>query len=102
MEGERVELLDGYMVEKPRRDPPHEAALMRVSIRLPRRLPAGWVTRTQQAVTLGESEPEPNFAVVQGDESSYDTRHPGPADIGLIVEVSDTSLAFDRRGKGRI
>ena len=39
--------------------------------------------------------------VLRGDETSYDTRHPGPDDMGLVIEISDTSRAFDRRVKGR-
>ena len=100
MEGERVELLDGYMVEKPMRNPPHDGSITRITNRLPRRLPSGWVTRVQSAVTFWQSEPEPDGAVVRGDDTSYDTRHPGPADFGIIIEVSDSSLIFDRRVKG--
>lgn len=102
MEGERVELLDGYIVEKPVRNPPHDGTLLRVSNRLPRRLPAGWVLRVQSAVGLPGSEPEPDAAVVRGDETSYDRRHPQPPDFGIIIEVSDSSLLFDRREKGRL
>src|SRR5207248_1191302 len=33
---------------------------------------------------------------------SYDTRHPGPSDFGILIEVADSSLLTDRRDKGRI
>src|SRR5262249_30190275 len=65
-------------------------------------LPPGWDLRVQSAITLKESEPEPDFAVVRGDESAYLARHPGPADIGLVIEVSDSTLDGDRADKGRI
>src|SRR5437016_4994181 len=65
-------------------------------------LPAGWDLRVQSAITLTESEPEPDFAIVRGDESAYLTRHPTTADIGLVVEVSDSTLPGDRDDKGRI
>ena len=53
--------------------------------------------RTQQIV-----DPEPDFAIVRPDPGRYRTRHPGPADIGLVIEVSDRSLDVDRQDKGRI
>jgi Uma2 family endonuclease len=101
-EGEPVELLEGYLVEKPMRNPPHDGALTRLTNRLPPRLPPGWVTRIQCAVSLADSEPEPDGAVVRGGDTSYDARLPTPADFGVVLEVSDSTLAFDRRDKGRI
>jgi Uma2 family endonuclease len=58
--------------------------------------------RIQLPVTLPDSEPEPDVSVARGDDSLYATRHPGPADLGLVVEVPDSSLAFDRDDKARI
>jgi Uma2 family endonuclease len=102
MEGEPVELLEGFLVEKGMRNPPHDGSVTRLTNRLPRKLPSGWVTRIQCAVTFGESEPEPDGAVVRGDDTSYDARLPDPSDFGIIIEVADSTLAFDRRDKGRI
>jgi Uma2 family endonuclease len=103
MDGDRVELIEGYVLEKHVRNPPHEAALRRLNRRLPRHLPTdGWFLQLQGAVTLpADNEPEPDGVVLRGDETSYDHQHPGPADIGLAIEISDTSRAFDRRVKGR-
>ena len=103
MDGDRVELIEGFVLEKHVRNPPHEAALRRLNRRLPRHLPAvGWFLQLQGAGTLpADNEPEPDGVVLRGDETSYDTRHPGPDDIGLAIEISDSSRAFDRRLKGR-
>jgi Uma2 family endonuclease len=103
MDGDRVELIEGYVLEKHVRKPPHEAALRRLNRRLPRFLPeSGWFLQVQGAVTLpADNEPEPDGVILRGDETSYDTRHPGPDDIGLAIEISDSSRAFDRRVKGR-
>lgn len=100
-EGEPVELLEGYLVEKGMRDPPHEMALRRLTARLPRYV-TGWFLQIQGATALGESEPEPDGALLRGDETACDGRLPAAADIGLVIEVSDSTLAFDRRDKGRI
>jgi Uma2 family endonuclease len=58
--------------------------------------------RVQSAVTLVDSEPEPDLAVVREDADGYTTRHPNAADVELIIEVSDSTLAGDRADKGRI
>lgn len=100
-EGEPVELLEGYLVEKHVRNPPHEGGLRRLTARLPRHAP-GWFVQIQGAIALGESEPEPDGALIRGDETACDGRLPTPKDLGLLIEVSDSSLAFDRRDKGRI
>jgi Uma2 family endonuclease len=50
-------------------------------------------------VTLGRSEPEPDFVLARGNKRSYLTRHPGPGDIGLVVEVSNSTLDSDREDK---
>jgi Uma2 family endonuclease len=56
----------------------------------------------QSAVTTLESEPEPDVVVVRGGARDFVKRHPGPEQIGLVVEVADTSLTHDRTVKGRI
>jgi Uma2 family endonuclease len=101
-EDDNLELIEGYLVLKMARNPPHDGTILRAQKRLLKALPAGWDVRIQCAVTLAESEPEPDLAVVREDAAGYMTRHPGPADVGLIVEVSDSTLAGDRADKGRI
>ncbi len=66
------------------------------------RLPPGWFLRIQQAIALVDSEPEPDGAVVRGTKRSFVTHHPGPTDIGLLVEVSESSVDSDRDDKGRV
>jgi Uma2 family endonuclease len=46
-----------------------------------------------------ESEPEPDLVVVVGTEDDYPKSHPKAADARLVVEVSDTTLRFDRNRK---
>jgi Uma2 family endonuclease len=101
-EEDNLELLDGYLVHKMSRNPPHDAALQLIQETLPRLLPAGWCLRMQSAITLSHSEPEPDAAIVRGNARTYSTRHPKPADIGLVIEVADSTLDGDRIDKGRI
>lgn len=44
-----------------------------------------------------DSEPEPHRCVVRGTIRDYKTHHPGPGEVALIAEVSDSSLADDRK-----
>ncbi|HEY7331106.1 MAG TPA: Uma2 family endonuclease [Gemmataceae bacterium] len=100
--GERCELLDGWIVLKMTRSPLHDLALGLAEDEIGRRLPQGWFRRDQSAVTVTESEPEPDLAVVRGRRRDFDHHHPGPADIGMIVEIADPSLAQDRTVKGSL
>lgn len=101
-EMDNLELLDGYLVHKPRHSAPHDASMHLAHDALAVALSQGWRLRIQSAVTLPESEPEPDIAMVRGDARSYTAHHPRPDDIGLLIEVSDATLAADRLDKGRI
>jgi Uma2 family endonuclease len=98
--GDPVELLDGYLVLKMSRHPPHDGARAALLRRLLRLVPDTFTLRPQSAVTTADSEPEPDYAIVRGDDRSWFGRHPGPADMALVIEVSDTSLDRDRDVKG--
>jgi hypothetical protein len=101
-EDDNLELLEGYLVHKMSRNPPHDATLQLIQDMLPRLLPAGWCLRMQSAITLSGSEPEPDGAIVRGAARTYSHRHPGPADVGLVIEVAYATLAGDRVDKGPI
>jgi Uma2 family endonuclease len=96
-EDDDVELLQGWLVEKMTKSPRHDATISRLTRVLLPLLPAGWMLRVQSAITTQDSEPEPDLAVVQERPDDYATTHPGPADIGLVIEVADRSLNKDRR-----
>jgi len=99
---DRVELLEGYMVYKMPANPPHDFAVHAVFRRLDRLAPAGWTVRSQVGARLSESRPEPDAAIARGVERDYSTRQPLPADLGLVVEVADSSLDRDQLDKTRI
>jgi Uma2 family endonuclease len=101
-EDDNLELLEGYLVHKMSRNPPHDGMLNRVFRRLLPLLTVGWDARMQCAVTLSDSEPEPDLAIVRLDAAGYTTRHPGPSDVGLIIEMANLTLAGDRADKRRI
>src|SRR3954453_11490344 len=86
-EDDRVELLDGMLVEKITKNPPHTVATDLTRRILEAMIPPGWCVRIQEPVTLAESEPEPDLAIVRGTIRDFNNRHPAAAEVGLAVEV---------------
>jgi Uma2 family endonuclease len=101
-EEHRVELLEGQLVPKMTRKPPHDVCLDLTAELIRAALLAGWRVRVQSAITLSDSEPEPDIAVVPGAARSYLQHHPGPKELALLIEVSESSLDHDRGQKRRV
>lgn len=102
-EADNVELLEGYLVEKDRvRTPQHDGPMDLFEGAIAGLIPPGWFLRIRRAITLGTSEPEPDYAIVRDTRRDYLQRHPGPAEVGLLVEVSYSNLADDLSDKVRI
>ncbi len=99
---DKVELLENYVVLKMPRNPPHDGTIQIVEEALAPRIPRDWRLRIQLTVVVSDSQPEPDFAVVRGTARSYLSRHPEPSDVGMVVEVADSSLLRDRGDKTRI
>lgn len=101
-DGEPIELLEGWMIKKMSHGTPHDSCMDAFEGILPTLLPSDWFMRCQRAVTLSDSEPEPDYAIVRGPRTRYRANHPTPAEIGLLVEFSHSSLRIDRVAKARI
>jgi Uma2 family endonuclease len=97
--GERVELIDGLLLEKMTQHPPHATSVEYTTAALRAILPEVWVVRDQKPIRLTASEPEPDVTVARGPRRLYEKRHPRPADIAFVVEVADSSLDEDRSDK---
>jgi Uma2 family endonuclease len=100
--GDRVELLEGYLVPKMTQKPPHPTSLEILRDILAARVPSEWIIRSQAPITTQDSEPEPDLAVVLGPRQRYWQKHPRPADTALVIEVADTTLSEDQGRKQRI
>jgi Uma2 family endonuclease len=99
-EEDRVELIDGYVVTKMGKKPPHVWAVDSVEELLRNLLRAGWCVRGENPANIPPfDEPEPDIVVARGTRAAYLQRHPDPADIVLLVEVSDTTYHRDRGKK---
>jgi Uma2 family endonuclease len=100
---DKIELIDGYLVEKMPRNDPHSFAVDVLTEMLLRALPAEWTARFQFGVRLSsDTIPEPDAVVVPGPKSLYARRKPNRKDIALVIEVADSSLRYDRTTKQTI
>lgn len=94
-EDDDVELIDGMLVQKMPRNPPHRNITRRLTTIFDEVLPAGWFYLAQEAMTLDQSEPEPDGMVVRGLDTDYSDRNPSASDVALVIEVADTTLERD-------
>jgi Uma2 family endonuclease len=99
-EEDRVELIEGEIVEMSPIGERHAACVDALSEMLREKLQRSVNIRTQNPVRLGEhSEPQPDIAILKRREDFYRNAHPTPEDVLLIIEVSDTTLEYDRQIK---
>ena len=107
-DGEPIELLDGVLVPKDRGDgvkinPDHRLTMSRLLRLAPRVEDLGGHLQLQSPLTIEpQHEPEPDGMLVYGPPERYADRHPGPADVHGVIEVSSSSLERDRTTKQRI
>jgi len=99
-EGEHVELLEGEILEMSPQDERHFRPIQRLTRWLNLSLGDDFQVRPQGPLTLGESEPEPDVAVVRSKDAGSARAHPGTA--LLVVEVSNVSVRYDLDVKSRI
>jgi Uma2 family endonuclease len=98
---DRIELLGGQLVVAEPQSAYHAGCVRRADYALRAALPTGWVVSVQSPVSLDDdSEPEPDLVVAAGGPDDYLDAHP-TAPV-LVVEVAESSLAFDRRDKGSL
>jgi Uma2 family endonuclease len=96
-EDSNVELLDGWIVSKMTKHPPHDSTIDQLYQLLTQILPKGWYPRCQNVVITSDSAPEPDLAVVRGKPKDYSREHPTGDDVGLIIEVADATVGRDRK-----
>lgn len=97
-DGRPVFLWNGRIYERMAKTVAHAATAMAIATDLGRRLPAGWMLCPENPLRITDRHaPLPDFTIVRGPASRYrdEGRHPGPADVGLLIEVAVTSLAED-------
>ena len=100
-EDDRVELLDGQLVEMSPTNPPHASCVKRLV-----QLFASLSTSRQATLSIQDpivlnphQAPQPDVALLRYRADGYRTQNPGPADTLLVIEVADTSVESDRERK---
>ena len=99
-EDDRVELVNGEVVEIRPVGARHASCVDRLAHAAHVRLESRAIVRVQSPIRLADqSEPQPDLVVLRYRPDFYRDAHPGPNDILLVVEVADTSAAYDREVK---
>ena len=94
-ETDRVELIEGELIDMAPIGSKHAFRVDSIARALQLAAGTSFLVRVQNPILLGEhSEPQPDIAVVK--DKNYSAAHPCAEDVLVIVEVSDTTLAYDR------
>ncbi len=88
-----TELLYGFVYKKMSKSPLHSALVRRLSRLLQQVLPPGFFVDSEQPITCETSEPEPDIAVIRGEQDDFWNQHPHTAEF--VVEVCVTSHDYD-------
>jgi len=97
---ERVELLDGKLIALPQVGPRHAGAVTRLTHLLMSRLGDRALVRVRLPALIDDySEPLPDLLVTRVEQDYFSSRHPSATDVLLLIEVADTSLAYDQDKK---
>ena len=99
-EDARVELIEGEIFDMAPIGTQHDAIVSRLNYLLMPAAGARAIVRVQQSLRLSRSsEPQPDVTLVAPRSDFYATAHPTAQETFLVIEVSDTSLRFDRQIK---
>lgn len=99
-EDERTELIRGEIILMPTKETPHSVCNTRLVRKLILLLGDRAIVRGQEPIILpADSEPQPDGAIVRDRADDYLSSHPTPADILLVIEISDSTLSYDQKTK---
>ncbi|HEV7893652.1 MAG TPA: Uma2 family endonuclease [Pyrinomonadaceae bacterium] len=99
-EDARVELIGGEVVEMSPIGKRHAACVARLTQVITLLLQRAFLVWAQNPIQLdGYSEPQPDVVVLRPRDDFYENEPPKPEDILLVIEVSDSTLAYDRKVK---
>lgn len=97
---ERVELIRGEIIQMPTKNTPHSVCNSLLVEELILLLGRRARVRGQEPIILpADSEPQPDVVIAQNRADNYLSSHPEPADILLVIEISDSTLSYDQRKK---
>ena len=97
---EHLELIEGEILKRSPITSRHAACVMRSNATFSNVLGDFAIISVHNPVVLNEfSEPEPDLAILKRRDDFYSQFHPGPADIFLVIEIAETSVAYEREVK---
>lgn len=99
-EDDRLELIEGEIVEMSPINPAHAGHIKRLIRLFEKKVGDRVVLGVQDPLDLGDdSQPQPDMLVLKPRDDFYEQAHPVPADVLLLIEVSDSTVAYDRNVK---
>ena len=97
-EDDRIELLDGEIIEMPAISGSHAAIVRQFARLVVKQVGEGYIVDVQNPIRLNDdSEPQPDLAIIR--DHDYGGEVPGAADVTLLIEVADSSIDYDRNRK---
>jgi len=98
-EDDKVELVAGVLFHKMPKKGPHSISSREMFKALDRLLPSGYFATREDPVRIPEyDEPEPDVSIIRGQSRDYSIQ-PDASRVALVVEISDTTLAYNRGDK---
>ncbi len=99
-EDDRVELIDGKLIEMAPIGSNHASEVMRLNMLLSAAVAGHAIVSPQNPVRMGaHSEPQPDITVLRFRDDFYRASHPQPEDVLLLIEIADTTIRYDREIK---
>jgi Uma2 family endonuclease len=99
-EDDRIELIKGEIIQMSAKGTAHEVCISKLLRELIVLLGDRATLRCQSPIILpNDSEPEPDFSLVQNSPDDYLLAHPQPANVLLVIEISDSTLNYDQNVK---
>ncbi|MDZ8108355.1 MAG: Uma2 family endonuclease [Nostoc sp. DedQUE12a] len=99
-ENDRVELINGEIIQMSAKGKPHSVCGTRLERELYKLVGDRATLRGQQPITLSNyTEPAPDRVIAKNRDDDYLANHPSPSDILLLIEIADSSLKYDQEEK---
>lgn len=100
--GQNVEFIEGEIIEMSPEGVPHSFTNQSIANYLRELLDKTAIVIERYPITLDNSEPQPDITIVRHPRDIYRTHHPYPEDIYWLIEISNSTLQFDRETKAKI
>ncbi|MBD1925532.1 Uma2 family endonuclease [Trichocoleus sp. FACHB-90] len=97
---DRVELIRGEIIQMPTKKTPHSVCNTRLWKELFKLVEERAELRVQEPIILpSDSEPQPDLVISRNSSDDYLSSHPSPADVLMVMEISDSTLRYDQTTK---